>query len=175
MTMYEIDAPPPRPRPFWQKPIGLLYLGLFPAVVAVNYVSDRVTDLFKTADRVVALEKEVEQLKRQVSDRGLPTPAPAVPASVEPGPAPAISQAVAPVLVHTVPAVQPLPRLAPPVPVVQRGGKAAAAVAVKAESAELDVTVAKADEIPEPGKFTLLSDQQQIASVKSAFKLSGDR
>lgn len=173
--MYEIDAPAPRPRPFWQKPVAILYLGLIPAVVAVNYVSARVADLFDATERVTQLEKEVAQLKRQVAERSAPAYG-ADPLNTQPGvPAPPVTPVIVPSAANALLAVPPLPRMAPPVHVAHRSGKAASVVTAKAEQEADPEPKNHAEDIPEPGKFTLLADQQQVAGVKSTFKLIGDR
>lgn len=175
--MYEIEAPPFRPRPFWQKPIALLYIALIPTVVAVNYASGKVFDLFASTARAEAkveeLEKEVARLVLELDSRPAAMPVQAV--FTPPPVAPAVAPVEASSAVQPIPHVLPIPKALPPVPVITPSVKRTAPVAKKVAVVEPVVTVAKADDIPEAGKFTLLSDEQPVLAVKSTVKLIGDR
>lgn len=183
--MYEIEVYGKREaRPFWRKPIIILYIGLIPAVVGVNYAWDRAVEVHQKLDRsaalVVELRKEIDTLKAQVAAQGAQIvrsePVVLEPTAVEDEE----PETVRPAAVVSVrkPIVSPVPMnlYTPPVPVVTRNTVSTPAPE-PARQLLADATPAapKSDSIPEAGKFTLIADEQPAAAGKSTIRLQGEK
>jgi hypothetical protein len=183
--MYEIEVYGKRQaRPFWQKPITMLYIGLIPAVVGVNYAWDRAVDVLHKLERsaalVVELSKEVDTLKAQVAAQGEQIVR-TEPVVLEPTPVedeePATARPAAVVSARK-PGVTPAPMnlYTPPVPVITRNTtRTPVPEPARQLIADATPTASKSDAIPEAGKFTLIADEPSGATAKPTFKLQGER